>query len=76
VRNKQTKKLDARTNATKSKNLKALKTLMSSIAIRVVEISIGVYKIRKILPKNQHTKRKLLNFVFWINGELSKSAKI
>ena len=44
------------------------------MAIRVVEVSNGGYKIRKILPENQHTKRKLLNFEFWINGELSKSA--
>ena len=27
------------------------------------------------LPKNQQTRWKLLNFEFWINGELSKSAK-
>ena len=26
----------------------------------------GVFKL------NQHTQRKLLNFEFWINGELSK----
>ena len=41
------------------------------MAVRVVEFSIGGYKIRK-MPKNQHTQRKLLNFEFWINGELSK----
>ena len=35
---------------------------MPSMAIRVVEFSNGVYKIRKILNKNQHTQRKLLNF--------------
>ncbi len=29
-------------------------------------------KLERILPKNQHTQRKLLNFEFWINGELSK----
>ena len=32
----------------------------------------GGYKIRKILTKNQHTQRKLLNFEFWSNGERSK----
>ena len=44
------------------------------IAIRVVEFSNRGYKIRKIfwLLKNQHTQRKVLNFEFWINGELSK----
>ena len=30
----------------------------------------------RFLPKNQHTQRKLLNFEFWVNGELSKNAKI
>ena len=29
-------------------------------------------KLERFLPKNQHTQRKLLNFVFWINGVLSK----
>ena len=29
-----------------------------------------------ILPKNQHTQRKSLNFQNWVNGEVSKSAKI
>ena len=29
-------------------------------------------KLERFLPKNQHTKRKLLNFEFWINGKLSK----
>jgi hypothetical protein len=29
-------------------------------------------KLERVLPKNQHTQRKLLNFEFWINGELSK----
>jgi hypothetical protein len=33
-------------------------------------------KLERFLPKNQHTQGKLLNFEFWINGELSKSAKI
>ena len=32
----------------------------------------GDTKLEGYLPKNQHTQRKLLNFVFWINGELSK----
>jgi hypothetical protein len=41
-------------------------------AIRVVEFSDGGYKIRKILHKNQHSQRKLLNFEFGIYGEQSK----
>ena len=32
--------------------------------------------LERFLPKNQHTQRKLLNFEFWINDKLSKSAKI
>ena len=36
----------------------------------------GDTKLERVLSKNQHTQRKLLNFEFWITGELSKSAKI
>ena len=32
----------------------------------------GGTKLERYLHKNQHTERKLLNFEFWINGELSK----
>ena len=32
----------------------------------------GGTKLKRFLHKNQHTQRKLLNFEFWINGELSK----
>ena len=48
---------------------------MTSMAIRIVEFSNEWYKIRNIFPKKQLTQRKLLNFEFWINGKLSKSAK-
>ena len=37
---------------------------------------LGGIKLERFLPKNQLTQRKFLNFEFWINGELSKSAKI
>ena len=37
---------------------------------------MGDAKLERVLPKNQHTQMKLLNFEFWINGKLSKSAKI
>ena len=33
-------------------------------------------KLERFLQKNQHTQRILLNFVFRINGELSKSDNI
>ena len=33
---------------------------------------LGATKLERFLPKKQHTQRKLLNFEFWINGELSK----
>ena len=45
---------------------------LEAMAIRVVEFSIGGYKIRKVFPKNQHPQRKLLNFENWVNGEVSK----
>ena len=32
----------------------------------------GGTKLERFLHNNQHTQRKLLNFEFWINGELSK----
>ena len=32
-------------------------------------VQTGSTKLERFLPKNQHTQRKLLN---WINGELSK----
>ena len=32
----------------------------------------GGTKLERFLPKNQHTQRKLLNFEFWFNAELSK----
>ena len=32
---------------------------------------VGGTKLERFLHKNQHTQRKLLNFEFWINGELS-----
>ena len=37
---------------------------------------MGGTKLERFLPKNQHTYKKLLNFEFWINGNLSKGAKI
>ena len=35
----------------------------------------GDRKLERFLPKNQDAQRKL-HFEFWINGALSKSAKI
>ena len=32
----------------------------------------GGTKLERFLHKNQHTQKTLLNFEFWINGELSK----
>ena len=32
----------------------------------------GGTKLDRVLPKNQHTQRKLLNFENWISGEVSK----
>ena len=33
---------------------------------------MGGKKLERVLPKSQHSERKLLNFEFWINGELYK----
>ena len=35
----------------------------------------GGTKIKRFLPKYQHTQRKLLNFENWVNGEVSKVPK-
>ena len=53
---------------------------LKGMAIWVVEFSNmgggrGGEKLERVLPKNQHTQRKLLNFENWVNGEVSKSAK-
>ena len=32
----------------------------------------GGTKLERVLPKNQHTQRKLLNFENWVNGEVLK----
>ena len=45
---------------------------MLNMVVRVVEYSSGGTKLERILPKNQHTHRKLLNFENWDNGKLSK----
>ena len=37
---------------------------------------MGGTKLEGFLPKNQHTQMKLSNFENWVNGEVSKSAKI
>ena len=42
------------------------------MARRVVEVQAGGTKLERFFHKNQHAQRKLLNFEFQINGELSK----
>jgi hypothetical protein len=37
---------------------------------------MGNKKLERFLLKSQLTQRKSLNFEFWINGDLTKSAKI
>ena len=49
---------------------------MPNMVIRVVKFSRGGKKLERCLSKNQHTKRKLLNFENWCNGKLLKSALI
>ena len=43
-----------------------------NMAVGVAEFQAGGTKLQRFLHKNQHTQSKLLNFEFWINGELSK----
>ena len=50
-------------------------TVVCNMAIRVVEFSNGGYNIRKVLPKNQYTPRKLLNFENWVTGGLRSFQK-
>ena len=42
------------------------------MAIRVVEFSNGGTKLERVLPKNEHTPRKLLHFENWVSGKVSK----
>ena len=49
-----------------------LESMLTSMAIRVVEFSNGGTKLEIHVPKNQHIQRKLLNFENWVNGEVSK----
>ena len=42
----------------------------------VLRFQAGGSKLKRFLPENQHTQRKLLNYENWCNGEVSKSAKI
>ena len=37
-----------------------------------MEFKAGSTKLKRFLHKNHYTQRKLLNFEFWIDGELSK----
>ena len=49
---------------------------LQSMAIGLWRFQKGGTRLERFLPMNHHTQRKLLKFEFWINGELSKSAKI
>ena len=41
---------------------------LSSWQYRLWSFQMGVTKLERFLPKNQHTQRKLLNFENWISG--------
>ena len=58
------------------KGWKCIHDLYGYTGCRVFSFQTGVTKLEKILPKNQHIQRKLLNFEKWCIGEVSKSAKI
>ena len=55
---------------------KELENLWSVWQYGLWSFQMGDTKLERVLSKNQHTQRKILNFEFWINVELSKSAKI
>ena len=38
----------------------------------LLSFQTGATKLERLLPKNQHTQRKLLNFEDWVNGQVSK----
>ena len=42
------------------------------MAIWLLSFQAGDSKLERFLPTNQHTRRKLLNFENWCNGEVSK----
>ena len=46
------------------------------MAVRIVEFSCGGFKIRNILPKNQHTQRKLLKLGIGLMGKCQKGPKL
>ena len=48
----------------------------STSSMGCVVFKWGGTKLERFLTKNQRTRRKLLNFENWVNGEVSKSAKI
>ena len=50
----------------------SLSQLRSLWQYRMWSFQAGGTKLERFLHKNQQTKRKLLNFKFWINDELSK----
>ena len=49
---------------------------MQNMVVQVVEFSSGGTKFERFLSKNQHTRRNLLKFENWCNGEVSKCALI
>ena len=56
----------------RTKRKPILPGFLLTMAIQVVEFSNGGTKLERFLPKNQHTRRKILNFENWVNGEVSK----
>ena len=52
------------------------KRSLHGMAIRVVKFLNRGTKLERLLPKIQHPQRKLLKIENWVNGELSKNAKI
>ena len=65
----------------RSRNLETLPNLVQTSKDSLSDslcshYNITGHRVFKSLPKNQLTQRKLFNFEIWINGEVSKSAKL
>ena len=56
--------LDVAHNVLKGGTFFSSHTEVHTIAIRVVKFSKGSTKLERVLPKNQHAEKKLLNFEF------------
>ena len=48
------------------------RTGISNMVIKLLGFQGGYTKLERFLPKDQHIKRKSLNFAYWFSGEVSQ----